>query len=299
MLKFVFGKGLQKRRRESDDTSRFIAEQVAISYADRTFTESVERLKAIIIRDVRAELDHLHNQFYRFVLGGGRGLPPNQRKPKGRITTVAQSEDGNPSWNLGSRIPSWAPRGSKYLARKWLDVGHKRWFAYKGHLVSSMAPAAGGAGGETLFEEIFGPVSVSIRRNNKGWGTQGGAMESGVLRNSGPSTRGATTIMPSQRGMRSNSNNAKHVQLQLATITVRALGSLNPGAINRDSLYGPGGPVSSWDQDVAVRLAGRASKYRPSLEPFLDFFFEKALGHAVSERIKRGTAASSLTRARR
>jgi hypothetical protein len=306
VLKFVFGKGLVKRRRESDDTSRFIAEQVAINYANKTFTESMETLKASILRDVRRELDHLHRQFFKFIIG----LPAAKTAPTGRLTTVAQSPGGNPSMNIRSGIPSWAPRNAKYLNKKFLTYKTKAWWVRTGDLKRTMAPMAGEGldGGETLFEEIFGPVSVTIKRNIKEWGAAGGKFTTGVLRHNKPGTKAGRApgsddpVLAAGTRERYGSptrGNRTRVHLQLGTVVVRALGSLNPGAITRESLYGEGGAVSRWNEDVAIKLGGRATKYRPTLEPFLNFFLEKSLAHAVSERIRRGTVASSLKRAGR
>lgn len=301
VLKFVLGKGLVKRRRESADTARFIAEQVTINYAERTFTESMNALKRAIEKDVRAELDHLLKQLNKFVIG----LPGTQSKPRGRLTTVAKSAQGNPSMNLGSAISSWPARGRRYLLKKREKMGHTKWFVGGEGSVARAFVDGGDVGGQTLFEEIFGPVSVTIRRNLKQWGANGGSFRTGA-KSRGKGGRRVRTfedeglIAGTQAKYGKPGDRSKtHIQMQLATVSVKALGSLNPGAITRESLYGPGGPVENWNQDVATKLAGRANTYRPTLEPFLDFFFEKSLAHAVSERISRGTLASSLLRGKK
>lgn len=295
VLKFVFGKGLQKRRRESDDTARFIAEQVTIEYANSTAGEGLKLLQDSIERNVRAELEYIHKMFFKYVIGA----PRTQRKLRGTLTARAKSSEGRPSLNLGSLNLRWAPRSERYLNRKVLDGSSKKWFAYKGGLAEAFLPTPG-AGGITLFEEIFGPVTVTIRRNLKKWGLAKGNMSSGVMTQSGGSTRGSSTIMPSQRQMGQNTNTKpEDVKMMLGTISVRALGSLNPGAVSRESLYGAGGAVRAWDDEAATKLAGRKATYRPALEPFLDFFLERSLAHAASERLRRGVLTSSLSRARR
>lgn len=288
----MFGKGLQKRRRESDDTARFIAEQVTIEYGEREGLEGLKLLKESIERDVRAELQYIHEMFFKLVIGA----PRTQRKLRGTLTARAKSSEGRPTLNLGSLNLRWAPRSERYLTRKVLEGSTKKWFAYRGGLARSFMPTPNA--GITLFEEIFGPVTVTIRRNLKKWGLAKGNMSAAVMRQSGGSTRGSTTVMPSARTMDA-SGNTKHVQMMLGSISVRALGTLNPGAVSRESLYGEGGAVRAWDDEAATKLAGRKNTYRPALEPFLDFFLERSLAHAASERLRRGTLRSSLSRARR
>lgn len=291
----MFGKGLQKRRRESDNTSRFIAEQVAITHAQENFKETFEQLKSTITIDVRNELAYIEQMFFRWVLLGKQTT--SQRGPRGTLKARAQGADGAPSTSLGSLGIRWKPLGARYNRKKPRPT-RNRFFINTGELAKDFIELDQGGNGQRLFERIFGPISVTIRRNLKEWGSGRAGYTSGVFSKSGPYLSGPRGVpAATERGVRSNANtNPKDIRLNLATITVSALGELNPGAITRAALYGSSGAVSDWNLDAASKLGGRSSTYRPSLEPFLNFFLEKSLAHAASERIRRGTAASSLRR---
>ena len=49
---------------------------------------------------------------------------------------------------------------------------------------------------------------------------------------------------------------------------------------------------------VALHLRGGRGRYRPTLEPYLKFFLDRAIPQAVSQRIARGVANGRLFRKR-
>jgi hypothetical protein len=278
-LRFVFGKGNVKRRKESDDTSRAVIEQVTLAYAEANWESSKNALAHAIERDVRSELVHVAGQFRRNVIGA----PSNQRGLVGKLTTVAKGQ-GQPSENLGS-LPRWAPRGARYLEDKKVFAGHQRWFDnsgwepdggtlkefFAGDIVDSPGGGDLNVGSGGILEDIFGGISATVRRNNRGWGRNAGTMKIG--------TDG-------------------HVTLQLASVYVRALGTVTDAMLRISDT--PNSlmlnQIGRTDPMVALHLRGGRGRYRPTLEPYLRFFLRRAIPHAITQRIAKGTAAGRLFR---
>jgi hypothetical protein len=283
-LTFVFGKGLQKRRRESNDPTRFIAEQVMVEVLNDNWDDFKADLGDQIAGDVRQELNHLASQFRYHVVG----LSNRQKRPSGMLTTAAKGAD-RPERSLSQAYgQDWIPRSAKYIKYKKGIVGHTKWFLFDGYLQSKFkgqyvqgasTDAVGrGSGGEFtpgggIFEDLFGPVSVQILRNKKNWGLNAGGNVSNKM------------------GARSK------VRVHLATIRVRALGSVTDAMLKIGGGYNAGlmNLIRRKDAKLADRLGGRYH-YRPTLEPFLEFFLQRALPHAVSERIRKGTLGTSIIR---
>lgn len=281
---FVIGKGRAKRRRESNDPTRAVIEQLLVEVLNDNWADFKADLSAQIGADLRRELNSLATQFRYHIIG----LSNRQGGPSGMLTTVAKGAD-RPEMSLSSALGgSWAPRSDKYLRYKKSTVGHTRWFEQTGYLKSkfkgeyvqgaSTSRVGAGSGGEYgpaggIFEELFGPVSVQIIQNRKNWGLNPGASVSNTM------SKGA------------------HVQVKLATVRVRALGSVTESMLNVSGAYN--GPLINLirrkDAKMADRLGGRYH-YRPTLEPFLEFFLKRALPHAVTERIRNGRIGTSIMR---
>lgn len=276
----MFGKGNVKRRRESEDTTRAVVEQVTIAFAEANWEAAKRELAVAVERDVRAELVYLAGQFRRNVIGA----PGQQRGLVGTLTTKARGGTP-PTKSLGS-LPRWAPRTARYLEEKKVFAGHQNWFdntgwepdggTLKGFFASNKVVTAGGGevnvGSGGILEDIFGGISAQVLRNNRGWGVNQGTMKI-------------------------NGNGTK-AQLQLATIRVRALGRLTQSMlrISDQPNHGLLGAIAREDPNVALHLRGGRGRYRPALEPYLAFFLERAIPQAVTQRITKGTASGRLFR---
>jgi hypothetical protein len=289
VIRFRFGRGVGKGRKDSADTSVAVIQQVAYAFTEKTFKAAKERLGNQISKDVRAELIHLQALYRRYIIGAAG----SKSKPRGTLDTISKG-DGAPRADLAGMLPSWAPRGAAYLETKKGFIGNIGWFDNTGwadnnylggYLRAKFKPeelggqrnAAGGggafgdAGQKTMWESMFGPISVQVLRNR----------------------RGSLTEAPTLR-----TKAAKKLQIQLATIRVRALGSLTTTMLNafggfNDQLMNR---VRSYDPDLAYRLGGRRNKYRPTLEPFLKFYLEKSIPQALESRLKKGDLTKTLFR---
>ena len=282
VFRFVLGKGQVKRRRESDDTTRAVVEQVTVSYAENNWDASRRALQEAVESDVRAELVNVAGQFRRHVIGA----PGNQRGLVGTLTTKSRGGT-QPRQSLGS-LPRWAPRGARYLEDKKSFTGHQNWFDNTGwephggtlanFFASDVVNSPGGGevnvGSGGILEDVFGGISVQVTRNNRGWGINQGTLNL--------------------------SKDGSKAELQLATIRVRALGRVTESMLrisdspNQELL----GAIAREDPMVALHLRGGRGRYRPTLEPYLKFFLDRAIPQAVSQRIARGVANGRLFRKR-
>lgn len=277
VFRFVVGKGNVKRRRESEDTTRATIEQVTLAFAEANWEKARRELAAAIHRDVEIELIHIAGEFRRYVIGA----PYNQRGLVGTLTTKAKG-GAQPRESLGS-LPRWAPRGAKYLARKFKASGQDRWFdntgwaAERGGTLKEFFESDRAEGNEMfigsggIFEDMFGGVSVEVIRNNRGWGVNQGTM----------------TI-----------NSKGKTELQMATVRVRALGKITDSMlrISDSSNKALLDVVGRTDPNVALHLRGGRGRYRPTLEPYLKFFLQRSIPQAVTQRIAKGTASGRLFR---
>lgn len=254
-------------------------EQITLSFADQAWEEIRDQLRARIEQDVRAELTNIAAQFRRNVIGA----PGNQRGLVGRLATKSP---GGPSMTLGG-LPRWAPRDAEYLQRKRDGSGNIDWFDNSQWTGGAWTPAGGGTlkeffasdsvgygpqqGSAGVFEDVFGPVVVQVTRNNTGRGVNAG------------------TITMDSKG--------QHAQMKLATVRVRALGAVTDrmmqisDAPNSELLNQF---VETGNRDVALRLRGGRGRYRPALEPYLKFFLQQALPHAVNARIQKGIISGTV-----
>jgi hypothetical protein len=260
-----------------------VAEQLLVQVLNDNWTDFKADLSHQISADVRRELNHLASEFRYHVVG----LTGRQKRPSGMISSVAKGE-GRPSTSLAAAYgQDWIPRSAKYLKHKQAVVGQTKWFLFKGYMQSKFKGeyiqgantdfVGRGSGGEFgpsggIFEDLFGAVSVQVLRNKANWGLNPGGSVSNTL---GPKGK---------------------IKVHLATVRVRALGSVTDSMLNVGG-YNSGllSLVRHKDPMLADRLGGRYH-YRPTLEPFLKFFLQRALPHAVSERIRKGTLGSSIIR---
>lgn len=271
----MLGKGLVKRRKESEDTARAVLEQVTIQYANETWGAIKTELKLRIASDIRAELLWIQSQFRRQVIGA----PGTQRGLIGTIMSRATGGD-RPQQSLGS-LPRWAPRGARYLEEKRAFTGNTNWFdntGWEGGQGGTLARFFSGdvttpngdvnlsSGG--ILEQIFGGISVDVVRNNREWG-----VASGTIKITGD-----------------------HTQTQLATIYVRALKFLTPAMLRVGSTPNRAllDQVAKTNRDVALHLRGGRGVYRPTLEPYLQFFLERSIPQAVSARLAKSNLTSGL-----
>lgn len=276
----MLGKGQVKRRRESEDTTRAVVEQVTIAFAEANWEKAKQELQHAVERDVRAELAYVAGQFRRNVIGA----PGSQRGLVGTLTTVSKGGQ-MPRESLGG-LPRWAPRTARYLEEKKVFAGHLNWFdntgwepdggTLKNFFASDTIPTGGGGdvnvGSGGILEDIFGGISVQVLRNNRGWGVNQGTMKI--------------------------STNGARAQLQLATIRVRALGRVTEQMlrISDQPNHALLAAIAREDPEVALHLRGGRGRYRPTLEPYLRFFLERSIPHAVQQRIAKGTALGRLFR---
>lgn len=276
VFRFVFGKGVVKARRESADTSRAVAKNIALRYSEDNWDAMKTALIEQITRDVRDELDHLSSMFRRFITGA----PGSKTTPNGTLTTVAKG-GGEPSARLSSLMPEWKQRTKRYMDEKRRRTGSIEWFRNRqwrsmpdnrfvgskvmsrgkyggkepGYLHTAFAPG----GARSIWEEMFGPVSVRIQRSHRG-------------------------------DMQAEFGGNNHVKVEMANIQVRALGK-----IDLAMLAGTAPALSRFvwakDPEMGKRL-GRMNNgtYRPTMEPFISFFLTRALPHAVDTRIRKGMA---------
>jgi len=269
VIRFYVGKGLGVARQESANTSRVIVQQVALSYAEESFDEFKKELSATIKRDAEAELTHMARLYRKYIIG----TSGYKSGPSGTLTALAKGPPSPPSRSLASLTPPWVPRSTSYLQRKKAGGAGVKWFDNSGWNTGGYLKAAfqperlwGGVFGDGggIFSDMFGGISVEIIRNLKGTGTLSGGLAG----------RGTA------------------VNTQLATIRVRALGKITNSMLNATTSAGnPAliGLVEAYDEQMAARLGGPKGRYRPTLEPFLKFYLQQSLPHAVSARVAKGT----------
>jgi hypothetical protein len=273
VLRYRFGKGLVKARKESENTARAIVSNVAVQYAEDTWNEAKDTLRARIEEDVRAELVNLSRMFREYIIGA----PGSRTTPNGTLTTLAKGDE-RPQVSLSSMLPAWTVRSDQYMERKRAEGIGIGWFDNTGWVSSSGYPDSPGllretfAGsdggmrrGSDVWEDIFGPVKVRIVRQNN-------ATPESTLR-----------------------TGKKNVRMQVARISVAALGKVDNSML---SAFRSSNPrletvLDNYNPLLSVRLGVmRNGVYRPTLEPFLDFFLTRAIPHTVNERIRKGTLGS-------
>ena len=244
-----------------------------MQYAEDSWNEAKDTLRVRIEEDVRAELVNLSRMFRQFIIGA----PGSRTAPGGTLTTLAKG-DQRPQVSLSSMLPAWTPRSDQYMERKRDEGIGIGWFDNTGWISSSGYPDSPGflrqtfAGsnggmrrGSDVWEDIFGPVKVRIVRQNN-----------------------ATPEMDLRTGKKS-------VRMQVARISVAAMGRVDNSMLNAYRSNNPRltAVLNDYDPRLAVRLGVmRNGVYRPTLEPFLDFFLTRALPHTVNERIRKGTLGS-------
>jgi hypothetical protein len=286
VLRFRLGKGLVKARQRYDNTARAILERVTINYADGAYDQMRKTLEQRIEQDVRAELVHQAMLFRRHIIGAAG----TRVTPSGMLDTATKGE-APPRQTIGEGLPPWAPRNAEYLRQKraatggigWFDNRNWRQSAYDARFASRVPRTGAGPDQAGLlfksmradvWETIFGPIGVRFYRMRK------------------------LTPQDSRSGI--SAGRQKNMKVQIGSIQVRALGKITPGmlpgyttgTIKASDKGNPGliGLISQYDPQLGYRLGTmRNGVYRPTLEPFLGFFLTRALPHAVSERLRKGT----------
>jgi hypothetical protein len=277
---FKIGKGKVKARRESENPTRTVLEQVTLQYLNDSWDATRKRLAETIASDVRSELVFVAGQFRRNVIGA----PGNQRGLVGTLTTKARGGT-EPKESLG-RLPRWAPRGARYLEDKKSFTGHQNWFDNTGwegqggtlanFFASDRVATEGGAeinvGSGGILEDMFGGINVQIIRNNQMTGRNSGAIKVGP--------------------------DGKTNDIQVATIRVRALGAVTERMMQISDQPNTAllDVIGREDKEVALHLRGGRGRYRPTLEPYLRFFLERSIPQAVQQRLAKGVASGRLFR---
>lgn len=250
-----------------------MAEQIAVNYHDEFWGSKGrnpvfggrQSLELRITEDVRAELTNLAALFRRRIIGKNTA-----RAPTITMSTVAKGS-GQPNKTY---VLDWATRNSNYLERKRDATGSSAWFdntgwhaedypgSEPGLTARTFKGNSAGPGSADVWEDIFGKVSVDVRRARGAGGPQAAI--------TGPKT-------------------GTHLKVQLATVYVRALGNLNFPLTPRSITAA----LETYDPELANRFGRmRNGVYRPTFEPFLDFFLNQAMSHAVNTRLQKGNFGS-------
>lgn len=252
-----------------------------MSYADDMWETAKATLGERIRMDVERELVHTAYLFRRHItqLGGSRS---------GVLTSAV---GGAQPLALSSALPPWAPRNAVYLERKSAAGVGKRWFNNTGWKQrrgqSAEYPRDPGRLVQEinsgLFERAYGPIKVSIVRNNK--------------------------ALPKDANGFVELGKKRHMNIQVASVRVSALGRITPGVLptlrtgNFSGVENPAIPRMIYSSGVpyaaqiAERLGptsrgryapGQTGVYRPTLEPFLGYFLTRSIPAAVGKRITQG-----------
>lgn len=267
LLRFSFGKAPVKGRQRALNTYRYKVGQLAIRFADGEYRRIKEELEKGVANDVRRELVNMASLYRRHIIGANAST----NKPAGVLRNVVGDVERLP---LASVLPAWAPRSAEeYLERKIRNGGTAAWFDTRGWRKRSQAGLLFRESRADTWETMFGPISVRFNRDN--------------------AAPNPATIF----------NTGNHVNVQIGTLRVYALGKITPnmlpglagGYVGMASDSGnPGlmGLVKNYDRALWGRLSRRSAgtkRYRPTLEPFLGFFLSRAIPQAVKSRIQRST----------
>lgn len=282
-LRFTFGKSAVKGRQRYETTAAYTAGKVAVAYADELWNTARTTLRDQISKDVERELVHIAYQYRRFIneAGGTRS---------GVLTAAVSGAQPLP---LSSALPKWAPRRADYMKRKAEGGAGKKWFNNSGWRARRSAngryyPVDPGRLVQeidaNMFEKSFGPVKVVVERNNKV---------------DVHDAEGYIAI-----------GKSRHMKLQVASIRVSAMPNITPAILstlrtgNFSGVSNPAIPAMirksgvAFGAEIANRLGptsrgryrkGQHGPYRPTLEPFLGFYLQRAIPAAVDRRIAQGS----------
>lgn len=277
IIRFGFGKENVKGRQRIDNTYRYVVNKIAIRYAEGEYEKMKGRLKEGVEADVQRELVNLASLYRRHIVGANGATS----RPAGVIRSVVGSAK---PLALASALPAWAPRNAEYLKRKINAGAGNNWFDNRGwtrRKGQKWAPSETGV----LFKEsraetwtsMFGPISVTFSRDNK-------------------AQRADQFLSP---------DGGKHLQVQIGTLRVYALGKLTPQMLPALNTKSGDIPVASdqgneglmdlvkaVDPRMAYRLGQRSSltkRYRPTLEPFLSYFLTRSIPAAITRRLQQGS----------
>lgn len=284
-VRFVFNRKTGKQTKElGRNTARFVANEVAILTADNIWDTVSGKLRTRLIRDGNREIAAVAQQFKRYIVGAN-GM---NRGVTGRLESAAAGAEGLP---VSQRLSlTWADRDKSYLARKKREVGHTKWFEHGGGLGGGIENPVNrelqnAIGKTSTWTRAFGPVGVRITRRSTEFG--------------GPKT---PRMLDVGGGMAySEVTDTKRNRLSIATVSVYAFGRITPqmlGALHQGGDTGPSsyidgratGLIGLLPTQLQYRLGGNPEyvPYRPTLEPFLEFFLTRSLPNAVTRRLEQG-----------
>lgn len=243
-------------------------EALLVRYADKNYAKIVADLKTQIERDARRELRHLARVYSRTIIGAG------YTKTGVDFSNLTTAMPGGGT-TIGGILPkgSWPPRAPEYIARKRRKNLTPNWFiAETKTLKSTMGKAS-------VWEEMFGPVRVSIIRKDEAAFNDAGGQ--------------ARIQQKAVNVLGGNNIKGDNIRIGLLEVRVEALGKVQPYMFQRYSVTsGLIGLVAQHDEEMAYRLGGRnPALYRPTLEPFLEFYLTKSLPYTVNQRIQKGLRA--------
>lgn len=250
-------------RRSLNAAASTIVQNVAFGYADGYRDQLMRDVSKRVGQDVFAEIANAAAKYKRNVIGM---TGKNGRLNMGSFSTVAE---GGPK-NSGASI-AWAPRNSKYLARKRRELGHTNWFsAWTRYMGNTLGKGAS-------WTEIFGPIRVAVT----------GGKSSGYSGAVAPHLGGRA-----YRAVAKEGQDAAKIRIHIGSISVTALERITPGMLSAYSKSGiPAAVAAAGYEELAHRLGG-PGPYRPTLEPFLEFVLTRAIPYAVRKRVQTGLRRS-------
>lgn len=281
-LRFSLGKSAVKGRQRFENTAAFTAGKIAVAYADQMWDTARTQLKEQVAKDIERELVHTAYMYRRFITSAGGSR-------SGVLTSLVGGATPLP---LSQALPPWAPRGAEYLDRKLAGGAGKKWFNNSGWRARRTAGGSyypkdpGRLTQEVdanLFTRAYGPVSVTVTRNNK------------------------TALHDAEAYIELGKK--RDMKIQVASIRVTALGKITPAVLstlrtgNFSGVSNPAIPGMirqsgvPFGAEIANRLGpssrgryrpGQHGAYRPTLEPFIGFYLTRAIPAAVARRIKQG-----------
>lgn len=283
-VRLVFSQKSGATRAEGS-RQRFGQDFAASLVRDLTFRAADEEYKAInkgiresFAKDAKQELTHIAALYRRHIIGAGKTktrpsgmlgyvLPPANDSVAGRDSEVA----------IAASLPAWAPRSPKYLREKERHNWGAGWFSAQGNLQNNMKA-------QNLLQ-TFGPIRVTVTKN-----FQEGA---------------AKRVFNAGGGAMSKINVATVRVFALSNLTPEMLPGLrdqdpraaisdkgNPGFYSlMKSHMGPAFASSVSGFSYAAGPGGR--RYRPTLEPFLQFYLTRSIPNALAYRIQTGALRAS------
>lgn len=269
-LRFVFNqaaKGSEAIRTDTiNNVAQAAAENIAFSYKQRYYLDTVRKIKTLIEKDAQREITNAAQRFKRAMIGmaGYRGgIDTN-------ITTVIEKAAASRAAGIATearlRTGPWQKRTKKYMAWKKKKGYGTNWFRNKGDVLGKGSVGTGG-----FWTDTWGPVQVTVQ----------------------PTGRAKDPL----KTFESKFNKRAVVRVQVATISVKAFQKITPTMLPglKDGDLTRPSPVRAITKHLPeperARLGGNPKKrvpYRPGLEPFLTFVLTRAIPNAFFRRIEQG-----------